>query len=430
LIQKNTLIDRKIAPPFQAITELPFPDLQTTKLNNGQHLHKVNVGSQPAIKLEIIFEAGSKYQSQKSVAALTSKTLLSGTTKHSSFELAEQFSQYGGFTEISQNAEQLAFSLYGLTHHLENFLPLICDVLTDCTFPKSEFDTQKQISGQQLEVSLEKTSFIANYTFKEELFGKDNPLGSFSSLEDIAAVERTDAINFYNERIREQPFSVFLSGQFDDSHAELVDKFLGALKVNKASDEKPIELPETTPKKLLVEKEGSLQSTIRMGRLMFTRTHPDYFPFAVTNAVLGGYFGSRLMKNIREEKGFTYGISSSMIPMQSFGYFLIGTDVKGEFTQQTLDEIYKEINILQKETISEDELTIVKNYIIGSVSGSINNAFDIADKYKMLIREGLTKSYYEDFIKNINNVSAEDIKEMATKYLKPAELTEIVVGGK
>ncbi|MFT6204467.1 MAG: zinc protease [Spirosomataceae bacterium] len=430
MIQKNTLIDRKIAPPFQAITELPFPDLQTTTLNNGQHLHKVNVGSQPAIKLEIIFEAGSKYQSQKSVAALTSKTLLSGTTKHSSFELAEQFSQYGGFTEISQNAEQLAFSLYGLTHHLENFLPLICDVLTDCTFPKSEFDTQKQISGQQLEVSLEKTSFIANYTFKEELFGKDNPLGSFSSLEDIAAVERTDAINFYNERIREQPFSVFLSGQFDDSHAELVDKFLGALKVNKASDEKPIELPETTPKKLLVEKEGSLQSTIRMGRLMFTRTHPDYFPFAVTNAVLGGYFGSRLMKNIREEKGFTYGISSSMIPMQSFGYFLIGTDVKGEFTQQTLDEIYKEIDILQKETISEDELTIVKNYIIGSVSGSINNAFDIADKYKMLIREGLTKSYYEDFIKNINNVSAEDIKEMATKYLKPAELTEIVVGGK
>ncbi|MFB0906753.1 MAG: insulinase family protein, partial [Spirosomataceae bacterium] len=96
--------------------------------------------------------------------------------------------------------------------------------------------------------------------------------------------------------------------------------------------------------------------------LMFTRTHPDYFPFAVTNAVLGGYFGSRLMKNIREEKGFTYGISSSMIPMQSFGYFLIGTDVKGEFTQQTLDEIYKEIDILQKETISEDELTSVRFY--------------------------------------------------------------------
>lgn len=428
--KKNILINRKVAPPFQAITELSFLDLQTTILNNGQQLHKVNVGSQPAIKLEIILEAGSKYQAQKSVAALTSSTLLGGTTKHNSFELAEQFSQYGGFTEISQNAEQLSFSLYGLAHHLENLLPLICDILTDCTFPKSEFDTQKKISGQQLEVSLEKTSFTANCTFKEELFGKDSPLGSFASLEDIAAVEQADAISFYNERIKEQPFSVFLSGQFDDSHVALVDKFLGALKINKAPNGKPIEVPETTPKKLLIEKEGSLQSTIRMGRLMFTRTHPDYFPFAVTNAVLGGYFGSRLMKNIREDKGFTYGISSSMIPMQSLGYFLIGTDVKGEFTQQTLDEIYKEIDILQKETISEDELTIVKNYIIGSVSGSINNAFDIADKYKMLIREGLTKSYYEDFINNINNVSAEDIKEMAIKYLNPAELTEVVVGGK
>lgn len=424
------MIDRKTAPPFQAITELSFPDLQTTTLSNGQQIHQVNVGSQPAIKLEIIFEAGSRYQAKKSVAALTSKTLLSGTTKHSSFQLAEQFSQYGGFTEISQNAEQLSFVLYGLTQHLENFLPLICEVLTDCTFPESEFETQKQIKQQQLQVSLEKTSFVANQTFKEELFGKNHPLGKFSSLEDIAAVEQADVINFYNERIKEKPFNIFLSGQFEDTHIELINISLGSLKVANSIDKNPAEPPVTIAKKLLVEKEGSLQSTIRMGRLMFTRTHPDYFPFIVTNAVLGGYFGSRLMKNIREDKGFTYGISSSMIPMKSLGYFLIGTDVKGEFTQQTLDEVYKEINILRNEIISEDELTIVKNYIIGSVSGSINNAFDIADKYKMLVREGLTKSYYEDFINNINNVSAEQVKEMAVKYLNPTDLTEVVVGGK
>lgn len=424
------MIDRKTAPPFQAITELSFPDLQTATLNNGQQLHQVNVGSQPAIKLEIIFEAGSRYQAKKSVAALTSKTLLSGTTKHSSFQLAEQFSQYGGFTEISQNTEQLSLTLYGLTHHLGNFLPLICEVLTDCTFPESEFETQKQIKQQQLQVSLEKTSFVANQTLKERLFGKDHPLGIFSSLEDIEAVEQADVIHFYNERIKEKPFNIFLSGQFEDTHIELINKSLGSLKIADSIDKNPIKPPVTIAKKLLVEKEGSLQSTIRMGRLMFTRTHPDYFPFIVTNAVLGGYFGSRLMKNIREEKGFTYGISSSMIPMKSLGYFLIGTDVKGEFTQQTLDEVYKEINILQNEIISEDELTIVKNYIIGSVSGSINNAFDIADKYKMLIREGLTKSYYEDFINNINNVSAEQVKEMAMKYLNPADLTEVVVGGK
>lgn len=424
------MIDRKIAPPFQAITELTFPALQTTTLNNGQYLHRVNVGSQPAIKLEIIFEAGSKYQEKNSVAALTSKTLLGGTSKLNSFQLAEQFSQYGGFTEISQNAEQLSFVLYGLAHHLENFLPLIYEVLTDCTFPESEFETQKQIAGQQLQVSMEKTSFLANKAFKEELFGKKHPLGTFSSLEDIQAVEHHDVINFYEQRIKNQPFTIFLSGQFENSHIELINKSLGGLSVSSDFSKIQLAYPDTTTKKLLIEKEGSLQSTIRIGRPMFTRKHTDYFPFVVTNTILGGYFGSRLMRNIREDKGFTYGISSSMIPMKTLGYFLIGTDVKGEFTQQTLDEIAKEIEILRSKLVSEDELTTVKNYIIGSVSGSINNAFDIADKYKMLIREELTKSYYEDFIKSINGVSAEQVKEMAIKYLDPTELTEVVVGRK
>lgn len=424
------MIDRKIAPPFQAITELPFPDLQTAVLNNGQHLHQINVGSQPAVKLEIIFDAGSKYQTKNSVATLTSKTLLGGTTKHSAYQIAEQFSKYGGYTEIAQNADQLSFVVYGLTHHLVNFLPLICEVLTDATFPEAEFDTQKQIKSQQLQVNLEKTSFVANQTFKAELFGENHPLGIISTIEDIAAVERADVIGFYKERIKGQPFTAFISGQFEATHVSLINDSLGALKVSKDTTEVALEITETVTKKLLVEKEGSLQSTVRMGRIMFPRTHPDYFPFAVTNAVLGGYFGSRLMKNIREDKGFTYGISSSLIPMKELGYFLIGTDVKGEFTQQTLDEVYKEIEILRNETISEDELTIVKNYIIGSVAGSVNNAFDIADKYKMLIREGLTKTYYEDFIKNINDVTAEDVKTMANKYLNPADLTEVVVGGK
>ncbi len=424
------MIDRKIAPPFQAITELPFPDLLTAVLDNGQKLHQVNVGSQAALKLEIILEAGSKYQTKKSVASLTSKTLLGGTTKHSAFQIAEQFSQYGGYTEIAQNADQLSFIVYGLTHHLGNFLPLICEILTDASFPEAEVDTQKQIKSQQLQVSLEKTSFIASQTFKAELFGEYHPLGIASTVEDIEAVQRADVLGFYEERIKGKSFTVFISGQFENTHVSLINDSLGNLKVSNDTTEKALEIPDTIAKKLHLEKAGSLQSTVRMGRLMFSRTHPDYFPFAVTNAVLGGYFGSRLMKNIREDKGFTYGISSSLIPMKELGYFLIGTDVKGEFTQQTLNEIYKEIEILRNETISEDELTIVKNYIIGSVAGSVNNAFDIADKYKMLTREGLTKAYYEDFIKNINDVTAEDVKAMANKYLNPSDLTEVVVGEK
>ncbi len=424
------MINRKTPPDFRPITELPFPDLETYTLANGQPLYGINTGTQPAFKLEIIFNAGSKFHPQESVVTLISKMLLGGTSNYTSFELAEQFDQYGGFTEVSQNAEQLSFTLYGLTHHLEKFLPLIIDVFTNCNFPDDEFSTQKQIATQNLLVNLEKTAFVANQTFKATLFGDEHPLGQFASPEDIKNVEKSVAEDFYNNYIQNQPFDIFLSGQFTAEHIELIDKYLGSLVVASSRDDIPLEYPKTTSKKLLIEKNDSLQSTIRMGRTMFTRKHPDYFPFLITNAVFGGYFGSRLMKNIREEKGFTYGISSSFIPMKSLGYFLIGTDVKREFTQQTLDEITKEIEILRNETVSENELTTVKNYLVGSVAGSVNNAFDIADKYKMLVREGLTKSYYHDFIQNINAVTPQDVQDMANKYLHPANLTEVVVGGK
>ena len=424
------MVNRKIPPPFKSITALSFPDVEQHQLKNDQLLYGINTGVQPAFKLEIIYEAGSKYHAQKSVATFASKMLLGGTSKYNSYELAEQFSQYGGFTEVTQNAEQLSFALYGLTHHLKNFLPLVNEVLTDCNFPETEFVTQKQIAAQQLQVNLEKTSFVANQSFKAALFGDDHPLGQFASPEDIKNTDRSEVERFYKKHIKDQPFHVFLSGQFADQHIQLIDTHLGSLNVQSTNGAIVLKEPEVPAKKLLIEKEGSLQSTIRMGRTMFTRKHPDYFPFLITNAVLGGYFGSRLMKNIREEKGFTYGISSSLIPLKSLGYFLIGTDVKGEFTQQTLDEIAKEIKTLQQEVVSTDELTTVKNYIIGSVAGSVNNAFDIADKHKMLIREGLTRSYYLDFVKNINAVTAQNVLDMANKYLTISDLTEVVVGGK
>jgi predicted Zn-dependent peptidase len=191
---------------------------------------------------------------------------------------------------------------------------------------------------------------------------------------------------------------------------------------------KPRAQPDSA--KETVEKEDSLQSSIRIGKRLFTRKHPDYFKMLVLNEVFGGYFGSRLMKNIREEKGYTYGISSNLVTLRHDGFLVMGTDVKKEFTGPTIDEVYKEMEVLRKEPVGEEELQTVKNYMIGSFAGSLNSPFAIADNFKTIYFEGMSYDFFEHYIENILDTSAQDLMQLANTYLQPDTMLEVVVGGR
>jgi predicted Zn-dependent peptidase len=171
-----------------------------------------------------------------------------------------------------------------------------------------------------------------------------------------------------------------------------------------------------------------MQSSIRIGRRLFKRQHPDFYRMIVANEVLGGYFGSRLMRNIREDKGFTYGISSSIAPMRQEGYWVIGTDVKKEFTQATIDEIEKEINRLQTELVADNELETVKNYLAGEFAGSLHTPFEIADRVRLMVLEGLEADFYSNYIQRLRVVTAADIQTMAQKYWQWDDLQRVIIG--
>jgi predicted Zn-dependent peptidase len=208
----------------------------------------------------------------------------------------------------------------------------------------------------------------------------------------------------------------------------LVNQFLGQSAVNEIlldTTPPPIET-QTAP--FWWDKEDAVQSSIRVGRKLFKRQHPDFYRMIVANEVLGGYFGSRLMRNIREEKGFTYGISSSMVPMRQEGYWVIGTDVKKEFTNDTLVEIQKEISRLQTETVTDDELETVKNYLSGEFAGSLNTPFEIADRVRLMVLEGLDTDFYSNYIQRLRVVTAEEIRSMAQQYWQWDDLQRVIIG--
>jgi zinc protease len=424
-------LDRTQSPAYQAIQEIQLPAVQQHRLDNGILLHLIAVDQQPVLRLECVFDAGTWYEQTPGTAFFAVKMLAEGTATRSSAQISEYFDRYGAFLELNSGPDRASMVIYCLTKFLPNVLPVLRELLTEPVFPQKELDELRNITLQNLRVNYEKNAYLAGVLFREKLFGLDHPYGRSQRPDAIEQLTREGVADFYERAIRNRPFQLVVAGQAGENEVLLINRELGSLPVRTdqllaftggqlVDDAVPV----------LAEKPDSTQSSIRVGRRLFTRSHPDFFRMLVTNEILGGYFGSRLMKNIREEKGFTYGISSNMPSFRRDGYFLIGTDVNKENTQQTLDEIRKEIHILQTEPVSADELETVKNYMAGEFVGSLNTPFEIADRYKVILLDDLPADFLSTYIQRLRAVTPTDIMATAMTYLTQGDLREVVVGGK
>ncbi len=426
-----TDLDRTQAPAFQTIQHVSFPEAQAYTLDNGLALRVVNAGEQPVLRLELIFRTGGWYETQPGAAYFAVRMLNEGTRRRTAAQLSEAFDQYGAFTEFNPGNDRSSLTVYCLARHLPTLLPVLQEILHESTFPEQELETLKSITRQTLKVNLEKTAYVASQQFRMRVFGENHPYGRSQQEAHVAAVTTQTVRDFYETAIAGQPFTLFLAGRVSEQEVKWLNDAFGQEKI--ASEvakipAHPVRVRNHAPE--LVERPDSLQSTIRLGKRLFTRRHPDYFKFMVLNEVLGGYFSSRLMKNIREEKGLTYGISSNLTSLAHEGYFVIGTDVNKENTAHTLDEIGKEIARLQTEPVPESELETVRNFMLGSFVGALNTPFEIADRYKTIYFDDLPADFYQRYVENLRAVTPDDVRDMARQHLDLATMQEVVVGGK
>ncbi|NIJ55388.1 M16 family metallopeptidase [Dyadobacter arcticus] len=424
-------LDRTIAPDFKVINSVNLPEPKTYNLDNGIALHVINIGEQPVIRLECIFEAGSWYEKHIGASYFAIKMLSEGTVNMTSQEISESFDRLGAFTEMTHTADRIGVVVYCLSRFLPEVLSLVSQLISDASFPEKELQELRNITIQNLKVNKEKNAYLATTEFREKLFGIDHPYGQSQDEINITKLSIDSILEHYNRFVKSGRFTVVLAGQVAESDVRVVNETLGRSQYT-IDAYNGIFAPSVSYQntEALVEKPESVQSSIRMGRILFNRHHEDYFKMLVTNEILGGYFGSRLMKNIREEKGLTYGISSYLVTLRNEGYFMIGTDVKKEFTQQTIGEIKKEIHKLQNELVTEEELTTVKNFMAGEFAGSLNTAFEVADRQKVLLLDGLPADFYNHYIDNIHATTSEDVLLMAKRYLQPEDMLTVIAGGK
>ncbi|CAN5292238.1 pitrilysin family protein [soil metagenome] len=421
------MVDRTKAPVFKKIDSISLQNPEKHLFDNGAPLFVINAGSQPILRLEFIIRAGIWYESKPGLAYFTSKMLLEGTETKSAHEISYLFDRFGAHIEITPGFDFLTIAIYTLSKHLPALLPIIREILTEPTFPNPELETLKKIKIQNTRVNSEKTNYLASVNFRKKLFGDHHPYGKELTEEEIQDISLEDLQVFYQEYLFNE-WEIILSGQVESIHIELIRNYFETHPRNSLELNSYLSSNENTCPSI-IEKSSSLQSSIRIGKKLFTKDHPYFHKIQIVNEILGGYFGSRLMKNIREDKGFTYGIHSNVISLRKEGYLVIGTDVKKENTVQTIEEIYKEVRILSESPVEDLELETVKNFMTGSFLAEINTPFALADKFKSVHLHGLHVEIYQDYIQTINNIDSDSILEIANKYLSENEFVEVIAGG-
>lgn len=425
-----TVIDRKIAPDFKQVSSIKFIDPKTYNLDNNILVHFIAGGSQDILKIDFIFDAGINKQKKPLIAKATNSLLKEGTKKYNAFEIAEGIDQYGAYFQNEVEYNKASLTIYTLSKHLEKVLNYVEEIILNPTFSNEEFEIYKENALERFKINQEKVSFVARNEFMKQVFGSKNCYGKIATSEDFKNLNLDDIKNFYNENYSLENCEIIVSGKADENTLKSLNTFFGNVNLKDISSKEKtetIELSNFNSKKY-IEKDKALQSAIRIGKIMPNKLHPDYFKLQILSTVLGGYFGSRLMKNIREDKGFTYGIGCGLLSLKETGYFYISTEVGAKVTKNALDEIYKEIKLIQSVEIENEELELVKNYLLGNLLKSCDGPFKMAALYENVHFYGLDYSFYNNYIKTIKEVTAKELLLIAQSYFAIDTLTEIVVG--
>ncbi len=422
------VLDRKTPPESGDFGVVQLPEVTTLPLANGVTLVGINAGTQEVVRIEWVFDAGTYTQEQPLVSFICNQMLNEGTSKLSALQIAERVDYYGAFLQTDFDKDSASIVLYSMKKHLEHVLPLVKEVLLDSVFPEKELEVLLANAQRKFALNMEKGGYRARKRFTEVLFGS-HPYGITSNAADYDNITREVIQRFYKARYTLNGCTIIVAGRVDDAVLQLVQKTFETVDAPLAPPvlkENNIE-PHPTLKHFL-PKADALQSAIRIGRPLFTRSDPDFPGMVLLTTVLGGYFGSRLMANIREDKGYTYGVGAAMVSLKHAGFMVISTEVKGDASEDALHEIYKEIALLRSKRVSEEELMLVKNYMRGSFLKNMDGPFALAERYRDANLSGNDLGYYLTYMEALQNTTSSQLLELANKYLTPESLYEVVVG--
>jgi len=398
-------------------------------LDNGVPVYAIDAGEQDVLMVEWVFYAGNWYEDKNIVAATANHLLKNGTNKKSAFAINEHFEYYGAYLNRSCYSETSTVTLHCLNKHINNLLSVVAEIFTESIFPEEELSIYKKNQKQKLEVNLKKCDFVGGRIIDELLYGIDHPYGKYSSAQEYDALQREELLQFYKKYYTEGKCILFVAGKLPKDIEQQLNEHFGKLPLNAAAVPavEHIAKPATEKKHHVLNDSNGVQGAIRIARPFPNRHHPDFIKVQVLNNIFGGFFGSRLMSNIREDKGYTYGIHSYVQNHIHQSAWAISTEAGRDVCAATVAEVFKEMKILREELVEKEELHLVRNYMIGSILGDLDGPFQVIARWKNYVLNNLTEAYFYNSIETIKKISAEEICLLAQKYLNEDAFYELTV---
>ncbi|MDX5338698.1 MAG: insulinase family protein [Cyclobacteriaceae bacterium] len=421
-------LDRSKAPEFHIPEnfELSHPEKLMTPA--GVPVYFFHTPLLEAVKIEIISKSSriNLPLSKTLVPSFTLQLLTEGTKLLTEEQLSEFFDFHASEVHPFSGFSQEGLSLLTTKKHLEKVLPVFLSLFTESVFAEEKIQKKKTLRKVSLRLEMEKNASRASMLFRHSLFGPNHPYGLEVKEEHIESITREDLLEYYQHSLWRDA-ELLISGDFTPLEINNLVQELGPIpKVN--FEKKSSDLLLEGIESIVEEKPDALQTSIRIGAWSIPKSDQDYIPLTVFNTVLGGYFGSRLIKNIREDKGHTYGIHSTLGEIDNFNYWVISADVQKNYRKEVIQEIYKEIQILAEKTIETEELEQVRNYLIGQMVGRFSSSFDLADRFKAVHFSGLDFGFYLRQLDFFRKFGAEDLQRIGQKYFRQEKANEVLVG--
>ncbi len=425
-----TTIDRKVQPECKTIDKINYIRANEQKLNNDIPVYLIDAGTQEIVKIELIFNAGGWFQQVPMVASSTNSMLNEGTKTLSSAEIAEKLDFYGAFLQLDCNKLNSSVTLYSLNKYLDTTLSIVEDLIKNSIFKENQFATYLQKRKQRFIIESSKVESLARNKFNQVLYGENHPYAAIHQLSDFDTIKAQFLVEFHKKHYSAENCKMIIAGKINENLMDLLNKHFGGNDWTSGAkfEAENVEIQTSTVKQHFIDKTDAVQCSLRIGKILFNKHHDDFNSLDVVNTLFGGYFGSRLMANIREDKGYTYGIGSALISKMKGGHFLIHSEVGKDVYQAALKEIFIELKRLRTEFVEAAELEIVKNYMMGELLRSFDGPFALAASFRAILEYNLDYNYYDNYVDSIKNTNPDGIKQLAEKYLHEDTMYQVVAG--
>lgn len=427
------MLDRTRQPLVRSLERMDILEPERLKMGNGVMLNVIRAGEQEVVRMDILFRGGRYQQSQPLQSLFANRMLREGSGRHTSVEIEEMLDYYGAWLELSSGMEHSQLTLYALSKHYVRLLEMVEYIIKEPAFPEKELRTTLATNRQQFLVNSRKGNFVSRKYFNMALFGPEHPSGITATAGDYEKLTTDVLRRFHDAYYCSANCSVYLSGKVTDEMLRCTERVFGSeawgVSHTRAAFS-PCQPHPSGEKSVYVRRPDAMQDSLLMGYPLIDRKHEDYLKLRVLMTLFGGYFGSRLMSNIREDKGYTYGISASILSYPYTGVFLVATEADSGYTDSIVREVCHEMDVLKEVPVCEEELSQVRNYMLGQMCRTYEGAFSLADAWVFVETNGLDNGYYGRAFDAVREVTAAELQALAEKYFRAEEFITVVAGKK